>query len=129
MKIKYRVSIIINVILIIFIFSILLQKNKLNDLLTQNNLSTHSYIPKKTGIEWHTDSNKAYYMFITNSNSVEFKTFNGVSVLEEKYSYIGNGVYQIKNDIGYLIHKKDSLKVLLNKENPLIFKEYIIFDK
>lgn len=129
MKTKFRISIIINIILIIFLFAILLQNNKLNNILTQKNLSSHTYIPKKTSKEWDTDSDKAYYMFINNSNSVEFKTFKGASVLEEKYSYIGNGVYQIKNDIGYLIHKKDSFEVILNKENNLIFKEYIIFDK
>ena len=129
MKIKFKLSILLNITLLFILFALLLKNKAFNELLNEPNIPSHSYIPKKANNKWDSESNKAYYMFINDNNHVEFKTFKGKTILEDTYTLIGNGVYKLNNTDGYLINKDNSFEIQLSKKNSLIFKEYIIFDK
>jgi len=97
--------------------------------LTNKTLSPHTYIPQKNTENWDTSSEKGYYLFINDDNTVQVKTFKQEVVLDFNYTFIGNGVFKLSDNKGYIIKMKNGLKLELSNDNPLVFKDYVLFDK
>ncbi|OJG16565.1 hypothetical protein RU96_GL000032 [Enterococcus canintestini] len=98
-------------------------------MLDTRSLSTHSYIPKRDSKKWDSSNPKGYYLFTKDDQSIEITTFQGKIVFKSKYTFIGNGVYELSDSKGYIVAKNKGLDIYLKERNPLIFESYITFDK
>lgn len=99
------ISLTLNVIFLFFLISLQIQKIDFENTLDLQTLKTHTYIPKRESKYWDTGNEEAYYLFADEPNNVRFTTFKQEIILELGYHFIGNGVYKLENDAGYIIHR------------------------
>ncbi len=71
--------------------------------------------PKKTG---------GYYLF-PSTNNVKIMTTDHKTILNARYEVLGNGVFKLENDLGYIVSDENELKMKLNDTHPEIFDYYI----
>lgn len=122
-------SLILNLLLIGAMLVFFVKANNTQLMLDTRTLSTHSYIPKRDSKKWDSSNPKGYYLFTKDDQSIEITTFQGKIVFKSKYTFIGNGVYELSDSKGYIVAKNKGLDIYLKERNPLIFESYITFDK
>lgn len=122
-------SLILNLLLIGAMFVFFVKVNDTKLMLDTRTLSAHSYIPKRESKGWDSSSPKGYYLFTKDDQSIEITTFQERIIFKSKYSFIGNGVYELSDSKGYIVAREKGLDIYLKEKNPLIFESYLIFDK
>lgn len=81
-------------------------------MLNTRTLSAHYYIPKRDSKEWDSSSPKEYYLFTKDDQSIEITTFQEKVVFKSKYTFIGNGTYELSYSKGYIVAKDKGLDII-----------------
>lgn len=121
------ISFFLSLFLSITLIYTMVQNKQLETSLNADSLSDHTYIPVRDSNKWQADREEGYYLFT--GKTIDIKTFRQKTILHSSYKFIGNGVFQLEDNLGFMIRKKDTISFVFNSEQPLIFKEYQIFDK
>lgn len=105
----------------------LYQKSNLENILANKELSG-TFIPVREDKEaWEAESDLSYYVFADES-SITIETFNREVLLAADYAFIGNGVFLLSDNKGYILRSTEGLTFDLTEEYPhIVFNEYQYF--
>lgn len=123
------ISVVLNILLLCGLIYFTVENQSLKSSLNKTKLPSHSYIADHEGKNWEADDPTGYYLFTTDDEGIKITNFGQEELFTAGYTAIGNGVYKLENDLGYLLESKGKLKVKLNQSDPLIYETYEIFDK
>lgn len=92
-------------------------------------LPPKTYVGKHDEEKWAGDDPRGYYLFSEEDHSIKVMTFQQKQLLKADYVFVGNGVYELEDDLGFIVVNREGIELKLNEKNPLIFAEYVVYSE
>lgn len=125
---KVNLSVLLNVVFLIIIGILLNRMSQWTLILDSNVIPPVTYVAIHDLEVYDTSSPYNYYLFVDNeTGTIEITDFDRNIILAGEYRAIGNGVFKISEDQGFIVRKRgrDTLSLILTEENELIqYTEY-----
>lgn len=118
------ISILLNILLLFSTGYYYAQNYEAELLLKRTVIPSHTYIhPQQNSVK-----TGGYYLS-PREDRIEIKTFDRETILSARYKVIGNGVFELEDDLGYMVSDQNGLRMELKDEHPEVFDYYTVFIK
>lgn len=128
---KINLSVLLNVVFLIIIGILLNRMSQWTLILDSNVIPPVTYVAIHDLEVYDTSSPYNYYLFVDDNEAgtIEITDFDRNIILAGEYRAIGNGVFKISEDQGFIVRDRDrdrdTLSLILTEENELIqYTEY-----